>query len=82
MSNYDMYGGFTVEETEDVGKRHKVRCINNNGYGHALTIGKEYEIEVTPRILPLSPLCSFIGDDGNKGECHMWRFEKMQEGAQ
>lgn len=72
------YGDWAIEEAAAVGVKYRVRCITNNGYGHCLTIGKEYEIELTPRILPMSPLCSFMGDDGKKGECHLERFEKVK----
>jgi len=32
---------------------------------------------VTPRILPLSPLCKGIGDGGKIFQCHLERFEKL-----
>lgn len=70
------YGSFTIDEAADNGRKFKAFCKSNYGYEHCLTIGKEYEIEVTPRILPMSPLCSFMGDNGKPGECHLERFEK------
>lgn len=75
MSNF--YGDFTIEEAKDVGAKHKVKCKSNNGYERTLTIGKDYEIEITPRILSMSPLCKFVGDNKKKGECHLERFEKI-----
>lgn len=70
---------WTIEEAKDIGRKFKVKCCANHGYENCLTEGKEYEIEVTPRILPMSPLCSFVGDDGRDGhECHLERFEKLE----
>lgn len=71
------YGSFTIQEAEDVGKKFKVRCKSNYSYEHCLTIGNEYEIEITPKILTCSPLCCFVGDKGKTGECHLERFEKL-----
>ena len=76
---YSLYDSFSIEEAADIGKKFKVKCIGNgSGYEHALTEGKEYEITIETRILPMSPLCSFMGDNGKKGECHLHRFEKQE----
>lgn len=77
MGNF--YGDFTIEEAKNIGAKHKVKCKANYGYEDALTVGKEYEIEVTPRILSMSPLCRGFGDKGKKFECHLERFEKIKE---
>lgn len=72
------YGDWSIEEARDVGVRHMARCKTNNGYEGRLTVGREYEIEITPRIMPMSPLCRFVGDGGKEGECHLERFEKIK----
>ena len=76
MNAFSLYGSFTIKEAHDIGKKYRARCKTNNGYEHTLTEGREYEIEITPSILPGSPLCSFLGDDGSKCECHLDRFDK------
>lgn len=67
---------FTIEDGRAVGKKFKAVCRANYDYEHNLTIGKEYEIEITERILPGSPLCKGVGDGDIPFECHLARFEK------
>ena len=74
-----LYGDFTIEESEDIGKKFKVTCKANYGYKESLTKGKEYEIEISGKILPCSPLCKFTGDNGKTYESHLTRFEKIKE---
>lgn len=74
------YGDFTIEEAKDIGKEFKAICAANYGYEGQLTEGKEYIITIEPRIMPMSPLCSFINDKGNKSECHLTRFRKIKTG--
>ena len=76
---YSIYDSFSTEEAESVGKQFKAKCKWNDGYTYCLSVDKEYVITITPRILPMSPLCSFIGDEGKEGECHLTRFEKISE---
>lgn len=73
------YGTFTIEEAKDIGKKFKAVCKSSHGYEYQLTIGKEYEIQIETRILPMSPICSFLNDKGNRSECHLERFEKVGE---
>lgn len=70
------YGSFTIAEAVDVGRKFTARCKANYGYEGHLTEGRTYEIEITPRILEMSPLCRTIGDQGKVVECHLERFEK------
>lgn len=70
-------GGWTIDEAKDTGAKHTVVCKGDRGYSN-LTSGKEYDIEVTPRILSMSPLCKGIGDDGKGFECHLERFTKRE----
>lgn len=79
MEKYSLYGSFTAEEARAVGKTFKARCTANYGYEGHLTDAKVYEIEITPRILELTPLCKLIGDMGKEVECHLARFDKLQE---
>lgn len=65
-----------TEEDEAVGKKFLAKCHANRSYEDDLTEGKIYEIEMTPRILPMSPLCAFTGNRGKRGECHLHRFSK------
>ncbi len=60
-----------------VGTVYKAVCKMNRGYEHHLTNDKIYIITITPRILPMSPLCSFIGDKGKTCECHLYRFHNV-----
>jgi len=76
MRNY--IGEFTSEEGDAVGRKMKVICVRNGSYEHCITVGKEYEIEITPKLLPLSPLWAFVGDNGKSGECHLDRFKKKE----
>ena len=73
---YSIYDSFTIEDAASVGKTFKARCIGNRGFEHLLTNGKEYLITITPRVLPITPLCSFTNDQGKQSECHLSRFEK------
>lgn len=77
---YSLYESFTIKDAENIGAKFKARCITNFGYENFLSVNKVYEIEITTRILPLSPLCKTIGDTGKEIECHLTRFEKI-EGA-
>jgi len=69
-------GGFTTEDEEE-GKKHRAVCIRNDLYTESLTIGKEYTITMIGRILPMSPLCRWDGDDGKKHSGHVSRFRKV-----
>jgi hypothetical protein len=73
------YKNFTIEEAGSIGKKFIAVCDWNGGYEWQLTPGKEYEITITTRILPMSPLCSFVNDKGNISECHLERFTKIRE---
>lgn len=75
----EMYKNFTIEEAKSIGKVFKAICDSSHGYEGQLTIGKVYDITVTPRILPVSPLCQFTNDRGNLSECHLERFTKIEE---
>ena len=57
-----------------VGAKFQAICIGPRGYEGKLTAGKEYQITISPRIMPLSPLCRFIGDNGKLCESHLHRF--------
>ena len=72
-----MYGDFSIEEAQNVGQKFKVICKANYAYEGVLTEGKEYEITIEPRILPVSPLCSFINDKGVYCRAHLQRFSKI-----
>jgi hypothetical protein len=78
MQQYSLYDSFTIEEVRDAGRKFKATCIADYGYEQHLTVGKEYDIEVTPP-LSLSPLCKFIGDRGVTCEAHLHRFIKVKE---
>lgn len=75
----DFYGDFTIKEAETVGGKFKAWCKANYDYEDCLTVGSEYEIKIIPRILPCSPLCSFMGDDGKERQCHLTRFGKVKK---
>lgn len=77
MSNF--YGDFTIEEARVIGKEFDVICVSNYGYDGSLTVGKKYKIKIEPRILPMSPLCSFVNDRGDIGHAHLERFKKFEE---
>lgn len=72
-----MYKNFSIEEAESIGTKFIAVCDHNGGYEFSLTVGKEYEIEITPRILTMSPLCKGVGDNGKGFECHLERFTKI-----
>lgn len=72
-----MWSNFTLEESKAVGKKFKAICKANYGYEGMLTVGKEYEITIEERFLPMSPLCSFENDKGKLGSAHLTRFEKI-----
>lgn len=75
---YSLYDTFTIEEAQNIGKKFIVKCKSNLGYEGKLTEGKIYQIEIIDRILPMSPLCKLIGDNGKEVACHLHRFEKDQ----
>ena len=77
MENYSLYRSWTIDEAHSVGKKFKAICKSSHSYEHYLTIGKEYEIEITKNILPVSPLCKGTGDNGVGFECHLERFTKI-----
>lgn len=72
-----LYSNFTIEEANNIGLKLKVKCKSNYSYEDVLTIGEIYEIEITPKILPMSPLCKGIGKNNKTFECHLERFEKI-----
>lgn len=76
---YNLYDSFTIEEAASIGKKFRAKCKANYGYENCLNEGTTYEITITPRILSMTPLCSFIGNEGKRGECHLERFEKVEE---
>ena len=57
-----------------VGIEYNATCTCNRGYEDKLTVGKDYRITVTTGIVPMSALCSFIGDNGQQCEAHLYRF--------
>lgn len=77
--SYSIYGSWSIEEAKDVGKKFKAKAKGARGYENCLTENKEYVIEITPRILTMSPLCKGVGDNGKTFECHLERFEKVEE---
>lgn len=78
MSSY-IYDSWSIEETENIGQKFKARCKANYGYENTLKVGEIYEIEITPHILPMSPLCKGVGINNKKFECHLTRFEKVEK---
>ena len=72
-----IYGTWTIEEAKAIGETFKAKCKSAHGY--KITIGNIYDVTITPRILPMSPLCSFIDDNGKSCEGHLERFEKVTE---
>jgi hypothetical protein len=76
---YSLYGTWTIAETDSIGKKFKAICKGNRGMEEHLTTNKEYTVTITPRILPMSPLCSLVGDTGKLCECHLERFDKVGE---
>lgn len=76
---YSLYDSWSIEEAGDIGARFRAVCRGDHGYRNHLTQGRQYEIEIIPRILPMSPLCRGIGDKGQEFECHLTRFEKIEE---
>jgi hypothetical protein len=75
---YSIYDTFTIEEAGSVGSKFRAICKATYGYEAHLSDGKEYEIEITPRILELSPLCKLVGNTGKVIECHLHRFDKVK----
>ena len=73
------YGSWTIDEAEDIGKKFKAVCHSPYSYGGQLTKDKEYEITIETRILPMSPICSFVNDRGNTSEAHLERFTKKED---
>ncbi len=76
---FSLYDSFSVKDVKNTGGAYKVKCIANRGYEGLLTIGKEYQITVTEPIMPMSPLCIVVADNGRKATCHIHRFEKIEE---
>lgn len=72
------YGDFTIEEAKEIGKEFDVICKADYGYDGILTSGKKYRIKIIDRILPMSPLCSFVSDKGTINSAHLQRFEKIK----
>lgn len=72
-----IYGTWTIEEAKTIGKTFKAKCKSSHGYN--ITIGNIYEVTITSRILPMSPLCSFIDDNGKFCEGYLEMFEKVTE---
>jgi hypothetical protein len=72
------YSNFTIEQANDIGTKFKARCRFSDGYKNQLTVGKEYEITIVERILPTSPLCEFMGDNGKLSAGHLTRFERIE----
>lgn len=77
-TNEAFYSNFSINEAKDIGRKFKVICHANYSYEGKLTNGKEYEITIEPRILSLSPICSFTCDNGKLGEAHLIRFTKVE----
>lgn len=73
---YQLYDSFTTEEAGSIGRKFLAICKANYDYEPHLTYGKEYEIEIVARILPMSPLCKLTGDRGKEVVCHLTRFER------
>lgn len=76
---YNLYGTFSIEEADSIGKKFKAKCHANYGYDGSLTVGKIYEITVVERMLPMSPMCTYIDDKGREGVAHLTRFTKIEE---
>ncbi len=76
---YSLYNNFTLEDAANIGARFKAICIGHRGVEQFLAINGEYEIEITPRILPMSPLCKVLLEDGRTLECHLDRFQKVEK---
>ena len=74
-----LYGTFTIEDSNAIGKKFKAVCKHNYNYEKALTEDKEYIITIVEGILPVSPLCGFLSDNGENGVCHLTRFDKIGE---
>ena len=68
---------FNIEESNNIGQTYQAVCKANYYYEEMLTEGKEYAITICEAILSCSPLCSFIGDDGEEHACHLKRFERI-----
>lgn len=79
MSGSYLYGSWSIEEAGDIGKEFKAVCHAPYSYEGQLTEGKEYLIKIETRILPMSPLCSFMNDRGKVSEAHLERFTKVSE---
>jgi hypothetical protein len=79
VSKEHFYGSFSIQEADSVGKKFKAKCHANWGYENYLTVGKVYEITIAERILPVSPLCTYVDDKGAEGSAHLTRFTKIEE---
>ena len=73
-------GDWTIEEANAVGEVFVGRARGTRTASGLMTEGKLYMIMIEPRILPMSPLCSFIGDDGKMHCMHLERFDKVEKG--
>jgi hypothetical protein len=78
-TEYQLYDSWSIKESAAVGQIFIGRCKANYSYESLLTKGKEYEIQIIPGIMPLSPLCKGTGDNGKGFQCHLTRFEKLRE---
>ena len=70
---------FHERDSSPIGIKYQARCHIDAGYESDLTIGRTYTITIEPRILPMSPLCSFTGDRGGNCMAHLYRFQRMKE---
>ena len=75
--SYQLYDSWTIEESNQIGQTFTATCHANYGYEGHLTVNKDYLITIEKRIMPMSPLCSFIDDKGRKGMAHLTRFTKI-----
>ena len=78
MKKYSLYDSFSLEDVRNIGGVYRAKCLYNRGYEYSLTVGKIYDITMGEGILPMTPLCTLMGDDG-KVCCHLTRFEKLEE---
>ena len=73
-----LYDSFSLEDTDNIGGVYRAKCLANRGYEDSLTVGKIYDITMNEGILPMTPLCTLMGDNGTVC-CHLSRFEKLEE---
>jgi hypothetical protein len=77
MYTLSLHGTWTISETLAVGQKFKTQCVSPHNMTDCLTAGKTYTVMIIPRILPMSPLCVFVGDDGVEHTAHLERFQKL-----